>query len=140
MEKLVIVHHPAAEDQSAFRLSLALEGASVQIDDTVFSSSPFGTVLVSDRLGETIYAISKDVFSPAAAYPAGPTSVGKLDLDTGVLTNVVTGMAVRTAWLLFLTRVPMRISKGGSSQNQTGLQSENGVPCLFSAPFLFGSD
>ena len=90
--ELIIVHNPGAADQSAYHLSLALEGASAQIDDTVFASSAFGTILVSDRDGETIYAISKNIFSPAAAYSAAPTSVGKLDFDTGVLTNVVTGM------------------------------------------------
>ena len=90
--ELIIVHRPGAADQSAYHLALALDGASVQIDDTVFASSSFGTILVSDRDGETIYAISKDIFSPAAAYSAAPTSVGRLDLDTGVLTNIVTGL------------------------------------------------
>jgi len=90
--ELIILHHPGASDQSVYHLALTLDGAPVQIDDTVFATSTYGTILVSDRDGETIYAISKDIFSPNAAYSATPTSVGKLDIDTGVITNVVTGM------------------------------------------------
>jgi hypothetical protein len=90
--ELIIVHHPGAFDQSAYHLALTLEGSSVQIDDTIYATASHGVILVSDRDGETIYAISKDIFAPGAAYSAAPTSVGSLDLDTGVLTNVVTGM------------------------------------------------
>jgi len=90
--ELIIVHHPGGVDQSVYHLPLTLDGASVQIDDTIYATSSHGVVLVSDRDGETVYAISKDIFAPAAAYSATPTSVGELDLDTGVITNVVTGM------------------------------------------------
>jgi hypothetical protein len=90
--ELIILHHPGAFDQSVYHLALTLDGAPVQIDDTIYATSTHGVILVSDRDGETIYAISKDIFSPGAAYSATPTSVGKLDLDTGVVTNVVTGM------------------------------------------------
>jgi hypothetical protein len=47
---------------------------------------------VSDRNGETVYAITRDIFSPGAAYSATPNSVATLDPVTGVLTDVVTGM------------------------------------------------
>jgi hypothetical protein len=49
-------------------------------------------ILVSDRDGETVYAITRNIFSPGAAYSATPKSVAALDPDTGVLTDVVTGM------------------------------------------------
>jgi hypothetical protein len=90
--ELIIVHHAGAFDQSVYHLALTLDGSPAQIDDTVYATSSHGVILVSDRDGETIYAISKDIFSPAAAYSAAPTSVASLDLDTGVITNVVTGM------------------------------------------------
>ena len=90
--ELIIVHHPGQHDQSAYHLGLALGGAATQIDDTVFANASHGVLLVSDRDGETVYAVTKDLFSPYAAYSAAPTSVGRLDLDTGVITNVVTGM------------------------------------------------
>jgi hypothetical protein len=49
-------------------------------------------ILVSDRDGETVYAISRNIFAPGAAYSAKPTSVAALDPSTGVLTDVVSGM------------------------------------------------
>ena len=90
--ELIILHHPGAIDQSVFHLALTENGASTQIDDTVYAVTTHGEILVSDRDGETIYSISKDMFSPSAAYSATPTAVGRLDLDTGVITDVVTGM------------------------------------------------
>lgn len=90
--ELIIVQHPGTAHQSVYHLALTLKGEPAQIDDTVFATSSHGFILVSDRDGETVYKISKDIFSPAAAYSATPTSVAALNLDTGVLTDVVTGM------------------------------------------------
>ncbi|MGC2477055.1 MAG: hypothetical protein WA485_22150 [Candidatus Sulfotelmatobacter sp.] len=90
--ELIIVHHAGAVDQSVYRLGLTLGGAAVQIDDTAYAAASHGVLLVSDRDGETIYSVSKEIFSPTAAYSAAPTSVSATDLDTGVLTDVVTGM------------------------------------------------
>lgn len=67
-------------------------GAATQIDDTKYATASHGAILASDEGGNTIYSISKDIFAPGTAYSAAPTSVASNDLDTGVLTNVVTGM------------------------------------------------
>src|SRR5579864_9796809 len=95
--ELIIVHHLGSTDQSVFHLGLHLKGAATQIDDTVFATASHGVILVSDRdAGASgagiVYAITKDIFSPGAAYSATPTSVARLNFDTGVLTDVVTGM------------------------------------------------
>ena len=95
--ELIIVHHLGSTDQSVFRLALHLKGAATQVDDTIFATSTHGVILVSDRdAGSTgagiVYAITKDIFAPDAAYTATPTSVGALDFNTGVITNVVSGM------------------------------------------------
>jgi hypothetical protein len=90
--ELIIVHHVGFFDQTAYHLALTQNGSAVQIDDTVFATSSHGVILVSDRDGETVYAISRELFSPSAAYSATPTTVAALDPDTGVLTDVVTGM------------------------------------------------
>jgi hypothetical protein len=93
--ELIIVHHLGFVDQSVYHLALTLNGATTQVDDTIEATSTHGTILVSDRdagAAGIIYAISKNIFSPGAAYTATPTSVGSLDFDTGVITNVVTGM------------------------------------------------
>ena len=90
--ELIIVHRPGEADQSVYHLALTQNGSPVQIDDTIFATASHGVILVSDRDGETVYAISRNIFSPSAAYSATPSSVAVLDPDTGVLTDVVTGM------------------------------------------------
>ena len=90
--ELIIVQRPGFVDQNVYHLPITQGGSPVQIDDTVFATSSHGVILVSDRDGETVYAISRNIFAPAAAYSATPTSVAALDFATGVLTDVVTGM------------------------------------------------
>ena len=91
--ELIVVHKAGFDDQSVYRLPITKDGMPVQIDDTVFATTSHGVILVSDRDGETVCAISRNIFAPGAAYSATPTSVAALDLATGVLTDVVTGMA-----------------------------------------------
>ncbi len=93
--ELIIVHRVGFPNQSVYRLGLTLKGAPTQVDDTIFATSTHGIILVSDRdagAAGIVYAISKDIFAPDAAYTAAPTSVGSLDFNTGVITNVVSGM------------------------------------------------
>ena len=90
--ELIVVHHPGYLDQSVYDLPITQSGAPVQIDDTVFATASYGVILVSDRDGETVYAISRNIFAPGAAYSATPTSVTALDTETGILTDIVTGM------------------------------------------------
>jgi hypothetical protein len=90
--QLIILHHAGRRDQTAYHLAITENGAPVQIDDTIFATSSHGTILVSDRDGETVYAITRNIFAPGSAYSATPTSVAALNTNTGVLTDVVTGM------------------------------------------------
>jgi hypothetical protein len=93
--ELIIVHHLGFLDQSVYHLALTLNGTAAQVDDTVFTTSSYGTLLVSDRdagAAGIVYAISKNIFAPTDAYTAAPNSVGSLDFNTGVITNIVTGM------------------------------------------------
>jgi len=93
--ELIIVHNVGYTNQSVYRLGLTLKGAATQVDDTIFATSTHGIILVSDRdagAAGIVYAISKDIFAPDAAYTATPNSVGSLDFNTGVITNVVSGM------------------------------------------------
>jgi hypothetical protein len=90
--ELIIVHRPGSSDQSVYHLPITKNGSPVQIDDTVFATASHGVILVADRDGETVYAISRNLFAPGAAYSATPNSVAALDPETGVLTDVVTGM------------------------------------------------
>jgi len=90
--ELIVVHHPGYADQSVYHLGLTENGSAAQIDDTIFATASHGVILVSDRDGETVYTISRNIFSPNSAYSATPTAVAALDPDTGVLTDIVTGM------------------------------------------------
>ncbi len=90
--ELIIVHHPGFTDQSVYHLGLIENGTAAQIDDTVYATASHGVILVSDRDGETVYAISRNLFSAGAAYSATPAAVAELNQDTGVLTDIVTGM------------------------------------------------
>lgn len=89
--ELIIVHDPGADDLSAYHLRLSLKGSPVQIDDTIFATSSYGVILAADRDGETVYAITRNIFAPNAAYSAAPHALTELDMNTGVLTPVVTG-------------------------------------------------
>lgn len=90
--ELIIVHHAGEIDQAVYHLALTENGSATQIDDTVWAADSHGVILVSDRDGETVYSITKNIFAPYAAYSATPTAVGNLDMNSGVITDVVTGM------------------------------------------------
>jgi hypothetical protein len=90
--ELIIVHHLGFDDQSVYHLGLS---GKTQVDDTIFATSSHGVILVSDRdagAAGIVYAISKNIFSPGAAYTATPNSVGRVDFDNGAIVNVVSGM------------------------------------------------
>src|SRR5579863_1542097 len=90
--ELIFVHHPGFADQSVFHLRLSADKKATQIDDTVLALTSQGVILVSDRDGETVYSITAPFFGPSEAFSAGPTFVGRLNVHTGVLTPIVTGM------------------------------------------------
>ena len=73
------------------------DGTSTQItvDDTVFPSAPSGTILVADTPADIVYAIKSNAYQPGGAYSAASSTtgiLGKVDLSTGFVTPVVTGM------------------------------------------------
>ncbi len=69
---------------------------TLTVDDTAFASHPGDFLLVSDLGGEAVYRIDSPTlgFEPGVAYSASDSSglVATLNLDTGVLTNIVTGL------------------------------------------------
>jgi hypothetical protein len=92
---LIFIHAPGTGDQASLRLHLS-NGTSTQItvDDTVFPTAPSGTILVVDTALDTIYAVTSNAFQPGGAYSASDSDgvLGKVDLSTGLVTPVVTGM------------------------------------------------
>jgi hypothetical protein len=101
--ELVVVRKPGNNDQSVLQITLTSPYGTPQVDDTLFIPSDDGFMLVSDTAGDTVYMIRKTVFIPGTAYSAGlgaadpatgvaPGFVGRLDLDFGLLTPIVTGL------------------------------------------------
>jgi hypothetical protein len=91
--ELVVVHNPGT-NQKVFRVLLTAGGNSTTVDDTVFLTSSAGVMLVADRDGETVYAITAPFLEPGSTYSASDSGgfVGVLDFETGILTPVVNGM------------------------------------------------
>src|SRR6202011_2802043 len=92
---LIFINAPGSPNQAALRLHLS-SGRSTQItvDDTVFPTSPSGTIFVVDTKGDTVYAVKSDAFQPGGAYSASDSDgiLGKVDLSTGLVSPIVTGM------------------------------------------------
>jgi hypothetical protein len=96
-DELVFVTKPGTASQTAFLLPVVSPtGVSLSIDDSVFPKSRRGFLLVTDQSAGVVYKVQSD--SPlrrgtlfSAALDAG--ILGVLDIDTGVLSPVVTIIA-----------------------------------------------
>jgi hypothetical protein len=99
--ELILVRKPG-KNQSVMQIPLTSPFGTPQIDDTLFIPSEDGFMLVSDTPANTVYMIRKTEFIPGTSYSAGvgapnssgatPGFVGRLDLDFGQLTPIVTGL------------------------------------------------
>lgn len=94
--ELLIVRQPGTPSQSVIQVPLSSPYGTPQADDTLFTPDVDGFILVSDTPAGIVYAIWKGDFAPGSAYTAavaGTTGfVGRLDLDYGQLTPIVTGL------------------------------------------------
>lgn len=97
-QQLIIVSNPGSDSQQVLRLPLSYPASSgstrVEVDDTAFTTSTEGYILFADKNLNTVYKLTKKAFAPGVAYTAadGGPFVGTLDLTTGVITPVVTGL------------------------------------------------
>ena len=68
---------------------------AVETDDTAFVTSSEGFLLFADKGLNEVFTLSKNGFAPGSAYTAadGGPFVGTLDLTTGVVTPIVTGLS-----------------------------------------------
>lgn len=97
--ELVVVRKPGSKSQSALLIPLSSPYGQPQLDDTLFTPSSDGFILVSDTAANITYKIQKAEFAPGVAYSAGvagttaaPGFVGRLDLEFGQLTPIVSGL------------------------------------------------
>jgi hypothetical protein len=79
----------------------------VETDDTAFVTSSEGFLLFADKGLNEVFTLSKNAFAPGSAYTAadGGPFVGTLDLTTGVVTPIVTGL-VGPGGMVFVNTSP----------------------------------
>lgn len=99
--ELVVIEHPGLSCQKALVVPLTTTQPTTDMpmaDDTVFARSGQGRILFADKTSNIVYALTAPYFAPGAAYTAYQNStgtvgfVGQIDLSTGLLTPVVTGL------------------------------------------------
>jgi hypothetical protein len=92
---LIFINAPGSPNQAGLRLHLSNgKSSQITVDDTVFPTTPSGTIYVVDTSGNTVYAVKSDAFQPGGAYSASDSDgiLGKVDLSTGLVSPIVTGM------------------------------------------------
>jgi len=97
-QELIIVSDPGSFKQRVLHLPLSYRTASgltpVEVDDTAFATSTEGFILFADKGLNKVFMLKKQAFAPGAAYTAadGGPFVGTIDMTTGVITPIVTGL------------------------------------------------
>jgi hypothetical protein len=120
--ELIVVPDPGGPNQQASRLPLSLEGKPVQVDDTAFATSTQGFVLFADKVLNTVFKLSKEVFAPNAVFTAansGPV-VGALDMNTRAVMPIVTGLG-NPGGMVFVDTSPVA---GEQDQNRNRNQCD----------------
>ena len=97
-QQIIIVSNPGTAKQTALQLPLSIHTDSgntpVQVDDTNFTTSSEGFILFADKTLNNVYKLTRQAFPPNVAFTAanGAATVGTLNVNTGVITPVVTGL------------------------------------------------
>ena len=124
-QQLIIVSRPGEKNSSVLRLPLSYQSGGsltpVEVDDTAFVTSSDGYVLFADKGLNTVYKLQKKAFAPGAAYTAadGAQMVGTLDLTTGVITPIVTGLK-NPGGLIFVPASAIKPDAHGRDQGRRG--------------------
>jgi len=124
--QLIIVSNPGASSQRVVQLPLTAltptgTVAPMEVDDTTFVTSSEGFILFADKGLNTVFALKKKAFAPGAAYTAadGGPFVGTIDLTTGFITPIVTGLK-NPGGLVFIDT---------SKHDRDGAREEDGDSC-----------
>jgi hypothetical protein len=97
-QELIIVSNPG-EHQRVLHLPLSYLKSgvptAVEVDDTAFVTSTEGFILFADKGLNTVFALTRNAFAPGTAYTAadGGPFVGTLEMTSGVVTPIVTGLS-----------------------------------------------
>ena len=97
-QELIIVSNPGGSNQRVLHLPLSYLSSTgvtpVEVDDTAFVTSTEGFILFADKKLNTVFSLKKSAFVPGAAYTAadGGPFVGTIDMTTGIISPIVTGL------------------------------------------------
>jgi hypothetical protein len=91
-QEIVFVHNPGTAGQTESFLPLLGVGAGFP-DDTVFPTFSSGTFYMSDTGANTVYALAATGLAPGSVYIDDGNVFGSLNLSTGVVTPIFTGVS-----------------------------------------------
>jgi hypothetical protein len=95
-QEIVFVHNPGAVNQTAsFLALLGTDGKTISglPDDTVFPTAANGTFFLTDTGANTVYALNATGLAPGSVYVDVGTEFGSLDLSSGIVTPLFTGVS-----------------------------------------------
>jgi len=128
-QEIIIVGNPGSAEQRVERVPLSYQTSKgnvrVEVDDTAFVTSTKGFILFADKTLNKVYKLEKRAFAPGEAYTAadGGPFVGTLDLSSGVITPIVTGVQ-GPGGLIFVDT-----SKPDDNSQQSGSDDEDDSSC-----------
>ena len=105
--ELVFVLNPGSPSQSLQLLPLTtIDGngnsVPVSIDDTVFVTSPSGTLVITDQKGDTIFLLQATNFTVGSAFSAATGALLQLSTASGLEVPVITTPTVQPKGLAFI--------------------------------------
>jgi hypothetical protein len=121
---LIFLNGPGFPNQVGYRLHLTSSSTTqVTVDDTVFPTQASGTIYVADTTADIVYAVTSKVFPPNSAFTSATDTnnyEGRIDLQTGKITPIITGMKGPHG-ALFLSSLPeVRLEQAASSGGSSG--------------------
>jgi hypothetical protein len=122
---LIFLNGPGFPNQVGYRLHLSSSSTTqVTVDDTVFPTQAAGTIYVADTPANIVYAIASSVFPPNSAFTSATDSnnyEGRIDLQTGKITPIITGLQGPHG-ALFVSAFPeVRLDQVASSGSLKGV-------------------
>jgi hypothetical protein len=119
---LIFLNAPGFPNQTGYVLHLS-NGTTTQVtvDDTAFPTQASGTIYVVDTKANVVYAVASSVFPPNSAFSASDTTgvLGRVDLQTGKLTPIVTGMQSPHGALFVSTLPEVQLEEATTSTGST---------------------
>ena len=118
-QQLIIVTNPGTARQQALKVPLSFQTSAglqaVETDDTNYATSSRGFILFADKALNIVFLLQKKAFAPGQAYTAadGGPFVGTLDISSGIITPVVTGLG-NPGGLVFVDTSGHGVDNGGA--------------------------